>query len=316
MAIFSFITDGIIEFRAIRLGNQAVKALQAGNYSASEELNRRALAIMERTFGNIDQTAVYTYNLGQVFLAQDRLSEAVPFFERTMQILDSGADDEQFGSVAQQLADVLRKLGRDNEAEQMHALAEARRNTPAQAIVKEAEAFGPEDPRLIEALNNLGKLHFEQEQYAEAEPVLRRLLAIRERTLGPNDLFVADTLANLAITCEELSRPEEAEVLYRRAISIHESQPGIEPPIMASFMSSLAALLRSVGNTAEADRLVARSEAIVGKHADIQPSDWLHPNLGHRFPPMCRWYHIHASGLIGSPTVPRSRRVERSCCFG
>ena len=34
--------------------------------------------------------------------------------------------------------------------------------------------------------------------------------------------------------------------------------------------------------------------------------------------PMCVWYQIHASGLIGSPTVPSRRRVERSwrsgCC--
>ena len=27
-------------------------------------------------------------------------------------------------------------------------------------------------------------------------------------------------------------------------------------------------------------------------------------------------YHIHASGLIGSPTVPRRRRDDRSCFSG
>src|SRR3954447_22881598 len=35
---------------------------------------------------------------------------------------------------------------------------------------------------------------------------------------------------------------------------------------------------------------------------------------GVRSPPMCSRYHIHASGLIGSPTVPSSRRDERSWC--
>src|SRR3954471_21571864 len=33
---------------------------------------------------------------------------------------------------------------------------------------------------------------------------------------------------------------------------------------------------------------------------------------GQRPPPMTSWYHIHASGLIGSPTDPRSRREDRS----
>ncbi len=33
---------------------------------------------------------------------------------------------------------------------------------------------------------------------------------------------------------------------------------------------------------------------------------------GQREPPMCVWYHIQASGLIGSPTDPSSRNVVRS----
>ena len=32
--------------------------------------------------------------------------------------------------------------------------------------------------------------------------------------------------------------------------------------------------------------------------------------MGQRPPPMCSWYQIQASGLIGSPTLPSSRRVD------
>ena len=38
--------------------------------------------------------------------------------------------------------------------------------------------------------------------------------------------------------------------------------------------------------------------------------------IGQRSPPMTSWYHIHASGLIGSPTLPSRRSDERSCFFG
>src|SRR5215210_684123 len=38
--------------------------------------------------------------------------------------------------------------------------------------------------------------------------------------------------------------------------------------------------------------------------------------IGQRFLPMIARYHIHASGLIGSPTVPSSRSDERSCFIG
>ena len=38
--------------------------------------------------------------------------------------------------------------------------------------------------------------------------------------------------------------------------------------------------------------------------------------IGQRPPPITSWYHIHASGLIGSPTVPSRRSDDRSCFFG
>ena len=38
--------------------------------------------------------------------------------------------------------------------------------------------------------------------------------------------------------------------------------------------------------------------------------------IGQRPPPTVSWYHIQASGLIGSPTVPRMRKLERSYFFG
>ena len=38
--------------------------------------------------------------------------------------------------------------------------------------------------------------------------------------------------------------------------------------------------------------------------------------MGQRLPPISRWYHIQASGLMGSPTVPKRRSEERSWRFG
>src|ERR1043165_5269857 len=38
--------------------------------------------------------------------------------------------------------------------------------------------------------------------------------------------------------------------------------------------------------------------------------------IGQRALPIISLYHIHASGLIGSPTVPKRRKLERSCLSG
>src|SRR4030095_1883194 len=38
--------------------------------------------------------------------------------------------------------------------------------------------------------------------------------------------------------------------------------------------------------------------------------------IGHTSRPICFRYQIQASGLIGSPTVPNSLKLERSCLAG
>ena len=38
--------------------------------------------------------------------------------------------------------------------------------------------------------------------------------------------------------------------------------------------------------------------------------------IGQWLPPMCRWYQTQASGLIGSPTDPKSRSVFKLCLAG
>ena len=42
------------------------------------------------------------------------------------------------------------------------------------AAVKEAEQFGPKDPRLATTLNNLAELYRAQGRYTEAEPLIKR----------------------------------------------------------------------------------------------------------------------------------------------
>ena len=67
------------------------------------------------------------------------------------------------------------------------------------AALKEAEGFGPQDPRLATSLYNLALVYGNQGKYTEAEPLYRRSLAIREKALGAEHLDVAHSLNNLAL---------------------------------------------------------------------------------------------------------------------
>ncbi len=88
------------------------------------------------------------------------------------------------------------------------------------AALKEAEGFGPQDPRLATTLNNLAELYRAQGKYAEAEPLHKRALAIREKALGPEHPHVATSLMNYARLLRETGRSAEAAKMEARAKAI------------------------------------------------------------------------------------------------
>jgi tetratricopeptide (TPR) repeat protein len=73
---------------------------------------------------------------------------------------------------------------------------------------------------LAQSLNNLAELYRTQGQYAKAEPLLKRALAIREKALGLKYPYVAIVLENYAELLRKLKRSTEAAPLEARAKAI------------------------------------------------------------------------------------------------
>ena len=147
----------------------------------------------------------------------------------------------------------------------MKALQEGRYAEAEQhwtAALKEAEKFGGQDPRLATSLNNLAELYRVQGQYAEAEPLYRRALAIWEKALGPEHPDVAAGLNNLAELYRAQGQYAEAEPLFQRALAIWEKAHGPEHPDVAQSRNNLAALYGAQGRYAEAEPLYKRALAI------------------------------------------------------
>ncbi len=88
------------------------------------------------------------------------------------------------------------------------------------AALKEAEGFGPQDPRLATSLNDLGEVYRLQGKYAEAEPLYKRSLAIYEKALGPEHPNVATSLENYAALLRKTGRSDEATEMEARAKAI------------------------------------------------------------------------------------------------
>jgi len=60
----------------------------------------------------------------------------------------------------------------------------------------------------------------------EAEPLLRRSLAMKEKVLGPMNQGVANTLVNLAEVVQALGRKAEADLYRARAQEIQKQASG------------------------------------------------------------------------------------------
>jgi nephrocystin-3 len=113
--------------------------------------------------------------------------------------------------------------------------------------------------------------------YSEAEPLMRRALAIDERSLGSDHPKVATRLNNLASLLQDTNRLEEASSLLRRALVINEQSYGSDDPIVATVLNNLALLLKDTIWLMEAEPLCRRALAI-----DERSYEADHPNVAIR----------------------------------
>jgi tetratricopeptide (TPR) repeat protein len=159
-------------------------------------------------------------------------------------------DAEQRIKLRADLGGKLMELARWREAESQ--LTTAR---------DEAEALS-DPPTLAYALNNLAALLEATNRLSEAEPLMRRALAINEQSYGAEHPNVASCLNNLAQLLQATNRLSEAEPLMRRALAIDKQSYGAEHPNVAVRLNNLAQLLQDTNRLAEAEPLMRRALAI------------------------------------------------------
>jgi tetratricopeptide (TPR) repeat protein len=129
-------------------------------------------------------------------------------------------------------------------------------------------------PDDVATLNNLAVSLHRAGNYPAAEPLYRRALAIREKTLGPEHPDVATTLNNLAGLLDAKGDYPAAEPLYQRALAIREKAFGPDNPDVAFSLDDMAELLADKGDSTAAEPLYQRALAIREKtlgpdHPDV-----------------------------------------------
>ncbi len=114
-------------------------------------------------------------------------------------------------------------------------------------------------PEAAQLLNYAGNYLRDSAQYEQAEPLLQRALAIRERVLGADHPDTASSLIDLARLYKDQGKYEEAEPLFQRALEIRERVLGADHPDTATSLNSLALLYNFQGKYEEAESLFQRA---------------------------------------------------------
>ena len=131
----------------------------------------------------------------------------------------------------------------------------------AQAVAAYADAAAIAAPT-ARLFSDTAMLLHAKARYGEAEPLLRRALAIGEASLGSEHPNLATYLNNLAQLLQATNRVSEAEPLMRRALAIDEASLGSEHPNVAIDLNNLAQLLQETNRVSEAEPLMRRALAI------------------------------------------------------
>jgi tetratricopeptide (TPR) repeat protein len=150
--------------------------------------------------------------------------------------------------------------GRFDEAEEMFNSA-----------IKESEHYDAADPRLANALNNLGELYRTEARYKDAEPVYGRLKSIVDNNLAKKPMEAALLLNNVAAFNRDKGDYSRAEQLYKQSIAIWDKD--VRKPndsIYGSIKNGLARLYRDTGRYTLAEPLYKEAlqikEAANGKN--------------------------------------------------
>ncbi|MEZ5710204.1 MAG: CHAT domain-containing tetratricopeptide repeat protein [Blastomonas sp.] len=203
-----------------------------GNHDAALAIKQDVLGKMEARYGR--QSGEYADALFGIGLTRYRMSDidaALIAITEAVEIKNaaSAAGGEPDPNVAiywMSLAAVLNQVGKVSEG------IEAARGAARWA----EDNLGPDHLVTAAALHNFGAILNAGGRFAEAEPILRRTMAIREKLIGREHPDMAITMNGLAFSLEHLGGAKEAETLYLAAAAIYEANPDSGAPQSAGVI--------------------------------------------------------------------------------
>jgi len=233
-----------------------------GRFAEAEAIHRRVMEGLMKVHGPDHPATWACYgNMGNALEAQGKYEEAEAYHQKALEGQSKHYGPDELNHVIQTLSDLSTAImgrGRVAEAERMRR----------RVVQRYEEVLGPDHPKTINALHNLGMVLDEQGKLHEAVAVLQLALEGREKVLGPEHPDTLRTVNMLGCSCLQLKRVDDAEPLLRRALEFRERVLGPEHPHTLNSWNNMAVVLKREGRNIEAlsmaQRALEGSEKLLG----------------------------------------------------
>ena len=245
LAIFTNVEGAESKNAAPVLNNLGTLYLDLGRYADADKVTQQALAITIKLEGenNIDVATTET-NLAIIFQKEDKYAEAETYFKKSI------ATDQRLGDAAE-LSHGLKGLGLLYTNSGKYAQAE---ELAQQQLAAFEKAYGPQDPRIADVLNDLGTDFELNGKLAEAEQTLSKALVIAQKAPSPDQSLIGTIEQNLGGLLRNEGKYPQAESLMFLALNSRAKALGPNHPDVASVLSSLGLLYEYEMRFSDAER--------------------------------------------------------------
>ena len=234
------------------LSNLALCLHSQGRDAEGDPLVRRAVSLAERS-GSQKMVGMMLNSLGVVLAGEREMARAEPVLRRSVAILEAAEGEDAFD-----VAQASNNLATIYAETQQYAKAE---KELAHSVEVYAKHLGTSHPLYASVLGNMFIALYEQRRVAEAEPYLRRALAIGEAGF-PNRLAMANLLYCLAALEASHENFKESARLLEKVIAMKEKVLGPQHPELPPVLSSYANVLRRLHQKGPAKQAQNRADFI------------------------------------------------------
>ncbi|HWR58787.1 MAG TPA: tetratricopeptide repeat protein, partial [Thermodesulfovibrionales bacterium] len=245
---------------AFSLNDLATLYDSKGNYNEAERLYKRAIEILEKnTESNYLDLAACLNNLALLKHNKGNYDNAEQYYERALEMYETilGPDDLYVALILSNISSVYISIIEVSAAGKSMRIPSVRKS-----LEELPEYVDPE----------------EIASYAKVEPILKRSLAIREKTLGPNHTDLLSSFTNLSSVYIRMKRFDKAELLLRRALALCERTFGMQHPSTGATLYAFGDLYYSQEKFMEAVRYYSQAYDVLTKILG-----WKHPYAKYAF---------------------------------